>query len=216
MDTPGAVFLACAVTVIGCLWYIRCLVFGTIRPPIAPWIVFSTTLGIGFWSYWHSPNHSLEGNIGNLTGLVSAGVNFVAILVEAACRRRLFVKFNRFQIWCLIVAGEILMLWFGLRFMIGGPAAAMVSNILTQVLMIVGYVALIERLYRMDDNNDSFITWLTVFAASVLSLVPAVDKHDLLGLLYSGRAVISSFIVVCLIVRIFIRAQKTQNASASA
>lgn len=201
---------------LGTLWYIWLVMRGRIEPLLTSWIIFATTMSIGFWSYWNSPVHSFKGNIGNLTGVGSTVPILLAVVITQTLRKNLRVKFNPFQTKCLLMAGGILCLWFALRFMIGNATAAAVSNVLTQILMVVGYVALAERLYNATKNTESLFTWIAITLASLFSMIPAIENSDKLGCIYGIRATITSLITVGLILRLLRRTKETQNASASA
>jgi len=199
--------------VLGTLWYIWLVVRRKIQPVLTSWIIFGTTMAIGFWSYWNSPTHSLVGNIGNLTGVVSAISILIAVSVVQLCKKELGVRFNRFQVKCLAAALGILISWGMLRFVIGNEVAAAISNVFTQILMIIGYIALAERLWNAEENSESLFTWSAIFLAALFSLIPAIVKSDLLGILYGARAAITSAITVYLILRILVKKRNLQGAS---
>ncbi len=212
MLSSAAVLLSVAGIGLGTAWYIYLALRGKIRPVLASWIIFGTTIAIGFWSYWNSPNHSLVGNIGNLSAIVSTGSILVAVALIQLCRKELRVKFSRFQVRCLIWSAGIVALWCILRFYVGNELAATISNVLTQILMVIGYTALAQKLWGQNEKTESLFTWASICISSILCLVPAIEKNDALGFLYGTRAAITSGITVCLILRTMMRERRPQGA----
>ena len=195
--------LTAVTMLVATVWYVYLVVRGRIAPVLASWIILATTMTLSYAAYWHAPNHTIAGNIGNLTGVVST----VAILASIIGREWKTgwgrSRFNAFQMQCLAGAGVIIVIWSILRFVIGGGSAAFISNVLTQILMVIGYVALVERLWTTRKERESLFSWTFIFLASSLSFGPALyPATDWLGLLYAFRATVTSGIAVWLISKI--------------
>lgn len=204
----AAVTLAAVASGLGTLWYIWLVIRNRVQPLLTSWIIFATTMTIGLWSYWNSPEHSLSGNIGNLVGVASTGSILLVVVIFQLFRDGPTAKFSDFQIKCLVATSGILGLWAILRFVIGNEIAATISNVLTQCLMVVGYVALAERLWKADKKTESIFFWSMMFLASAFSLIPAIMKSDWLGLVYGGRSTLTSATTIYLVFRIVAKAKQ--------
>lgn len=180
-------------------WYCYQLMNGRVRTVLSGWIILSTTMVLGFTSYWFSPVHTWTGNIGNLVGVASTLSVFVTVLMTNP-----EWKFNSFQKMLLKLAGSIMIVWVILRILWSGDVAAIVVNVLTQVLMTIGYVAFFEKLLgqirREERHTESLVLWGGVFASTLTAIPPAVMNVDWLGMLYLLRAVITSGLTFSMIV----------------
>jgi hypothetical protein len=90
-----------------------------------------------------------------------------------------------------------------------------VSNILAQIVMVIGYTPLVVRLDQERQEMESVTMWLSICAASFTGLVAAWMKTDALGYIYAGRGALSSAIVVYLVMKIRLPNSPLFNRSAS-
>ncbi|MBX4189273.1 hypothetical protein KW785_01600 [Candidatus Parcubacteria bacterium] len=192
---------------LGTIWYIYLVLTNRVRPVAASWIILAATMTLGLVSYWLSAKHSLAGGIGNITGAASTDSIIFAVLWM---RRKEKLIFSPIQRQCLQMAGVILVVWGILKFLVGGSTAATIANVLTQIVMVVGYVPLVERLKATHKDTESLFTWSMICLASGISMLPAVVNHDYLGVLYGLRAVLTSGIAVYLVYSIRYVWPKTQ------
>lgn len=176
--------------------YIYLAIRGEIIPALASWIVLGGTMTLSFATYWTSPEHSIVSNASNAASVLSA----VAILITVAWLQRGSVKFSYFQIWCLRIAGSICAFWVILVW--GLHRTGMVPNILTQVLMLVGYIVTAEKLWHATKNTESFFTWWCITVASAIAIFTAIVSKDHLATLYAIRATLASGTLVWLMYRI--------------
>lgn len=183
------------------LWYDYLTLRRKIRPAVAHWFVLNTAMSLAFWTYWNAPEHSLVGNIGNFTGMLSTNLNFFVVLWARWRDNELKYEFTPFQKKSLFFAVSIVALWFVLRYVVGSSYAAIIANLLTQVLMLVGYIMLIQRLQKSVQHSESMVVWASIFAASTFSFFPAFLKGDWLAMLHATRGTVSSAPVVWLIWR---------------
>ena len=195
----SAVISAVLVTV-GTVWYILVALRGTkVKPVLASWIVLGSTMTLSFATYWTSPKHSLVSNACNAAGVLST-LSILVLAIWLSWKKGGPVSFSRFQKWCLVVSGLIAAFWVVLVWGLGG--SGIVPNILTQVLMIVGYLVTAEKLWSAPKNTESFFTWYCLMVASAIALYTATVSSDELAMLYSVRALVASATLVVLMHRI--------------
>ncbi len=196
-----AIFMA-----VGTMWYIYLVLANRIKPVLTAWIIISVTMTLGLVSYWLSPAPTFAGGIGNMTGAVSTD----SIILAVVWKNRSF-SFSSFQKKCLAMAGAILIIWGILRFIVGGEIAAAVSNILTQVVMVIGFTPLVERLWKTRADTEALFTWSMVCLGAICAMIPPIIGGDFLGFLYGARGAITAGLVSWLV--FMIRYRWNQNPS---
>jgi amino acid transporter len=170
------------------------------KPVLATWILMLTVFTLATWMYWHSPSHSLAGNIGTTVGFANILVIFVGVLfVRLRDGDKLFA-FNPFQKKCLAAGAVIVVFWC-----VTGDGER--AYYLTQGLAFVGYLATVERLFKAQRNTEPLLFWVLLFLACLASVYPAVFMHDKLAKVYLWRSVPSTAIVIVLILRLKRREQ---------
>lgn len=181
----------------GTIWYMYVTVTGEkVRPVLASWAVFACTMLLSFATYWTAPGHSIISNASNAASVLSA----VSMLFFLAYRERKKIVFSPFQKVCLKISGLIIIFWIVLVW--GFHGTGFVPNILTQVLMVIGYVVTVQKLLLANKNTESFGIWGCITVASAIALYTGIVSHDILAILYATRATVTSAIVVGLMYRI--------------
>lgn len=195
--------VSAVLAIVGAIWYIYVAFRGDkVKPVLASWIVLGGTMTLSFATYWTNPNRSLVSNAANAAGVLST----LSILVGCFwlhLRNGGVIRFSVFQKWCLVVSGLIAVFWMTLVW--GFRGTGLVPNILTQILMIVGYLVTVEKLWRATRNTESVFTWTCVLLASVTGLYVGIVSSDSLAILYAARATIASATIVWLMCRIELR-----------
>lgn len=207
------VLVAVAIWTAGTIWYIRQILGGQFKPTLPAWIIMSTTTILGLVSFFLAPNPTFESGIGFIAGAASSLSVFSVILYQVLHEKHA-IQFNRFQKACLIIATQIVVVWIGLKFLVNGELASFVANVLTQVLMTIGYISLAERLWYAEKRVESLFFWTTIFLGGLCSLVVPIQEENALGIIYGLRASVTSLITVGLLLRIEGRKSRT-NRSAS-
>lgn len=185
---------------VGTSWYIYLAMKGVkVRPVLASWIVLAGTMTLSFATYWTAPKHSLVSNAGNAIGVVSTVANMLTAL-WIDLKQGKGITFTKFQKKCLWAALIIAIYWMVLVW--GLKGSGMIPNILTQVLMIIGYLVTIEKLWHAERNTESLFTWWCITFASAIALYTAVVSHDSLATLYAIRATVASGTIVLLMCRL--------------
>ena len=62
----------------------------------------------------------------------------------------------------------------------------LVTNFLIQSILVIAYFPVVQRMLKTRENNESFIIWLGMLIAPVLSLL---SSKGLLATVYSVRAI---------------------------
>ena len=193
--------------IVGTVWYVRLALKGEkVKPVLASWIVLSGTMTLSFATYWTTPNHSLVSNACNAISVLSTG----SILVSAIwlnAKQGKGVSFTRFQKVCLWISLAIAIFWIVLVW--GLKGTGIIPNILTQVLMLIGYLVTAEKLWHAQRNSESLFTWWCILLAGATALYTGIVSHDNLVILYAARTTFGTIVLVWLMYR---AERKSQHA----
>jgi hypothetical protein len=185
--------------IVGTIWYVYLALNEIkVKPVLASWIVLSGTMTLSFATYWTTPNHSLVSNACNAISVFSVG----SILITALWlnfKQGKGVSFSNFQKGCLWVSFAITILWAVLVW--GLKGTGVIPNILTQVLMLIGYLVTAEKLWHAKSNSESLFTWWCILLAGVSALYTGIVSHDNLAILYAARTTFGTVILVWLMYR---------------
>lgn len=191
--------VSATLSVAGTSWYIWLVIRIKVRPTLASWIVFSGTMLLSFSTYWTSPTRSLVSNAANAAGVLST-VSILSVVWFCHWQRGGKLSFTSFQKWSLLTAGLIALLWVVLVWGLRGTGV--LPNILTQVLMIIGYLVTVQKLWRAKSNTESYGLWGCLLLASVVGLYTGLVSKDNLAILYCSRATVATATIVWLMYRI--------------
>ncbi len=183
----------------GTIWYIYLAVKGDkVKPVLASWIVIGSTMSLSFATYWTTPKHSLVSNACNAASVINCvSILFIALWLNH--KQGKGFAFTKFQKNCLWISFMIMIFWIVLVW--GLKGTGIIPNILTQILMVIGYLVTAEKLWYADRNSESLFTWWCITIASAIALYTATVSHDGLALLYAIRATIASATLVWLMHR---------------
>lgn len=188
---------------IGTAWYIYQTVYGSkVKPVLASWIVLAGTMTLSYATYWTTPKPSLVANACNGVSVLST-IGALGAAYWYSKRAGKSVQFSPFQVRCLQAAAIIATLWIILVW--GLSKSGLMPNVLTQVLMIVGYLVTAEKLWHAKENTESVLTWSAIALASGIAIYTAWVSADPLAGLYSVRAFVAATTIVLLMWRIELR-----------
>ena len=191
--------LSATTVVVGSVWYIYlALVSKKVKPVLAAWIVNGVETILSFATYWTAPKHSFVSNAYNATSILTINAILVAAVILMR-REKKGLSFSPFQIKCLWCSALITIFWVVLVW--GFRGTGIVPNILMQVMMLIGYFVIAERLWRATANTESLFAWWCIVLASLAGMVTAAMSHDWLASLFAGRTLFGSFILVLLMHR---------------
>ncbi|MFA5872282.1 MAG: hypothetical protein WC858_06230 [Parcubacteria group bacterium] len=163
-------------------------------PVLATWILFLAASFLSFWTYWNTREHSLIGNMTNFSDLIAVTVILGSILIARGKESRL--GFTKFQFFCLIASGIILILWKL------GNFSPKTSNMLLQTIMTIAYFPTLGKLWSAKNNPEPIEVWSGVMIVSSLGLGLSISENNIPGIVYAGRSLFFSSIIVALIARI--------------
>ncbi|HNW71864.1 MAG TPA: hypothetical protein PKK70_02990 [Candidatus Paceibacterota bacterium] len=169
-----------------------------IFPALSTWIIFLCGVGLSFVTYIISEKNDLSSGVLNTIDLLNVVVVTIAIILWG--KRSLHLK--PFEKWYLVAVG--LIIFYGI---ITGDAWS--SNILTQVLISVGYFPTIHGLLKSRVNTESFIGWGINLLVSFFALYPASVNGNLLAIIYATRAAV--LISVLLIIMVYCELTKKKK-----
>lgn len=158
-----------------------------IVPILSTWIAFFVGTGLSFTTYVLAANWDIRSGINNTVDFAS----MLIILIVTLCWSKPQMRFRPFEKWYLL--GVATIVFYGII-----SANAWISNILTQVLMTIGYIPTVHNLIQQKKNTESFFTWSCGLVASILSLYPALSDGNKLAVLYSTRGVVSVILLLSL------------------
>jgi len=169
-------------------WYCWLTYKQRIKPALAMWIFFTIAVGISLTTYMKSDQFSLLDNILNTTDLALTAIVSVAIYLFGDHTTR----FSRFDKGCLIAVLVIVLFWFITK-------NHFVTHALTQGILVIAYFPVISRLWKTRENGESFVIWIGMLLAPVLSLL---SSKGMLATIYSVRAIICILILLMLMLRV--------------
>lgn len=185
------------ITILLTVRYVWQLVKKEIKPALAMWIMFSVAIGMSLITYLSESNFGFLNNILNTVDVFYVVTVFVAVAIFGDKSSRI----TRFDKGCLLVVLIIVIFWFFTQ-------NHLVTNILIQGILVIAYFPVVKRLFETRENNESFLIWIGMFIASVLSLL---SSKGLLATVYSVRAIICVGSLLLLMLWIEVSARKKQK-----
>jgi len=176
-------------------WYCWLTYKQKIKPALAMWIFFTIAVGISLATYLKSDHFSLLDNILNTTDLALTLIVSIAISIFGDHTSR----FSRFDKGCLIAVSIIVLFWFITK-------NHFVTHALTQGILIIAYFPVISRLWKTRKNGESFVIWIGMLLAPVLSLL---SSKGTLATIYSVRAIVCILLLLMLMLRVEYLKQKS-------
>ena len=158
-----------------------------IKPALAMWVFFSIAVGGSLVTYLSSGDYSLLDNILNTSDLVLVVIVSVFVFIFGDRSTR----FNRFDIGCLVAVLGIMAFWLISQHHV-------VSHVSIQVILVIAYFPVINRIWKSNENTESFAAWIGLFLTPCISLL---SSKGVLATIYSLRAIISTSILLALMVR---------------
>ena len=169
-------------------WYCWLTYKQRIKPALAMWIFFTIAVGISLITYMKSDHFSLLDNILNTTDLALTTIVSIAIYLFGDHTTR----FSRFDKGCLVAVLVIVLFWFVTKNHI-------VTHALTQGILVIAYFPVISRLWKTRENGESFVIWIGMLLAPVLSLL---SSKGTLATIYSVRAIVCILVLLLLMLRV--------------
>jgi hypothetical protein len=169
-----------------------------IKPALAMWVFFSIAVGGSLITYLSAGDYSLLDNILNTSDLVMVVTVSVFIFIFGDRSTR----FNRFDLGCFIAVLAILAFWIIFQHHV-------VSHVSIQVILVIAYFPVISRIWKSNENTESFAAWIGLFLNPCISLL---SSKGVLATIYALRAIISTSVLLALMVRAELK-QRTDKKS---
>lgn len=152
------------------------------------WLFFTIAVAISLTTYLKADNFSLLDNILNTTDMALTAIVTVAIYFFGDHTS----KFSRFDKGCLIAVLVIVFFWLVTKNHI-------VTHTLTQLILVIAYFPVVSRLWKTRENTESFVIWIGMLLAPVLSLL---SSKGTLATIYSVRAIVCIVLLLILMLRV--------------
>lgn len=159
------------------------------------WIFFTIAVGISLATYMKSDHFSLLDNILNTTDLALTVIVSIAIYIYGDHTSR----FSQFDKACLVAVTVIVLFWFITK-------NHFITHAMTQAILVIAYFPVVSRLWKTRENGESFVIWIGMLLAPVLSLL---SSKGLLATIYSVRAIICILVLLILMLRVEYLNQKS-------
>lgn len=150
------------------------------------WVFFTLAVGMSLFAYMKQDSHSLWDNVLNTTDLFFVSSVTLSIILFGDHSTR----FNRFDLGCLLVVALIVVFWFITH-------NHVITHLLVQGILVIAYFPVVSRMIRTRENNESYLIWGGMLAASVLALF---STEGGLANIYTIRAVVSILLLMGLMV----------------
>lgn len=182
----------------GTAWYIMLGINGIkVQPVLASWIVICGTMTLSFFTYLTSPNASVvKGACNGISVLTTLSILILSIWMGK--KKSQSIKFTPFQKFSLWTACAIALLWVAL---ISKNGTGIVPNILTQILILIGYAVTCQKLWYANRNTESLFCWWCIVLAALVALYTGIVSNDSLVILYAGRTLFGTGILLALMYR---------------
>jgi hypothetical protein len=163
------------ITILLTVKYIAQLVKKQTQPALAMWVMFSVAVAMSLTTYLLEGNYGFLDNIQNTVDLFYVISISVAILIFGDKSS----KISRFDIGCLVAVFLIVIFWIFTQ-------KHILTNFLIQSILVIAYFPVIQRMLKTRENTESFIIWIGMLLAPVISLI---SSKGLLATVYSVRAI---------------------------
>ena len=152
---------------------------------VSTWIIFLVGTLLSATTYTIAEKHDFKSGILNV---VDVG-EIVVVLVSLCLWGKHGIRLKRFEKWYL--AGAAIIVGYGF---VSGDAWS--SNILTQILITIGYVPTVHKLCAQKVNSESWFGWGGSFASSAVAIYPAVVDGNALAVIYAARAAVLTVMIL--------------------
>ena len=169
-----------------------------IKPALAMWLFFTIAVGGNLATYLSEGDYGLLDNILGTADILLVSLVTLAILLFGDKS----TKFNRFDLGCLAAVIVIVAFWLITQHHI-------VSNVCIQAILIIAYFPVVKRLWKTEENTESFAAWIGLLLAPIISLL---SSKGILATLYALRAILSTSFLLTLMVRVEWRTKRKRLA----
>jgi len=198
----STVLLTIILSVAATGYYLYCIKKRKADPSLTAWMLVTAMMCILSWMYLHSPRKSWTSNISMLFGTANVTVVLAVVLYTNIRRGTLRVAFDTVQKWCLAGGGVIAASWYYMYHVLGIASYRMLllAYCTVQLLGVVAYTAMVQKLLRTRRNSEPLFTWVVWLLGNFISIYPAwyaPNGHpDEFALIYLLRVIpLNTFLV---------------------
>ena len=170
---------------------------GAIKPALAMWVFFTIAVAGSLGTYLVDGDYALTDNILNSADLLLC--SYVAVVILLFGDRS--TRFSRFDLGCLAAVIAILLFWAITRRNVS-------TNLLIQSILVISYAPVVHRLWRSNENTESFAVWTALLLAPVLSLL---SSKGTLATVYAVRAIVCTGSLMMLMARAGVRGRRSRT-----
>lgn len=186
--------------IVGTLWYIYLIVIDEkVKPVIGSWIINCGAAVLSLFTYLTTPDHSLVSNATNTISVLTIS-SILAFAWVYGRKRGGKIVFNPFQKRSLFCSLVITILWVVIVW--GYHGTGILPNILTQIMMLVGYAVTAERLFLAEKNTEPLFTWWCILIASLVGLLTGIVSNNMLAILFTSRTFLGTAVLLSLMHRL--------------
>jgi hypothetical protein len=168
-----------------------------IDPSAPTWTIFLAGTALSITTYLLAENRDVRSGILNTVDAASC----LLILVFTLYWGDRHKQFDRFEKWCLVGAGGIVLFWAVSR-------QAWFANLITQGLITVGYAPTFRRMHKLRKKTESFTGWMIGLATGCAGLYPAIKGGNTLATVYAIRTIVMISAVLIVTAAYHFRAKK--------
>jgi len=147
-----------------------------ISPALSTWLIFLTGVLLSFATYIVAEDKDFQSGILNTADVFTVSIIVFSIVIFG----NISVTFKTFEKKYLIGASGIILFWVLSK-------NSFTSNLLVQIIMVIGYFPTIQNLIKEKRNTESFSAWILVLLAGIIALYPAINGGNLLAVIYASR-----------------------------
>jgi len=174
--------------------YCQKIVRGQAHPTITTWIIFELGVVMSLVTYFSAREHSVVKNVTNASDCVMVSAILITLFVKRWGEK---LRFSRNEHVCLAISAVAFVAWAISR-------DPIIGNIGFQVVMVVAYGPLVERLWlwKKIRSPEPFSNWAASALAGFFGFCAAFAGRDGLAMLYPARSALFCIFVLFLIKRI--------------
>lgn len=180
--------------IMGAIYYCTEIKRGIINPAPATFIIIAGTFSLSLFMYTKKPNWSFLANIGLSSAFISAWIICIYLSVKLLLEKKFLLSINKWQKYSLIMVSIIFGVWLI-------TDNAFISYIMLQISALIGYIPVIQKLWKAKKNSESIIFWSSLMLSSMTASYAAYLKNDIEAWIYIFRAVPSTLLVIILILK---------------
>lgn len=179
--------IVCLVLIIGNIGYIKKIIQEIVVPTKSTWIIFSIVTSLSVSSF-------LTNKFDLVSGAYGIADFFGCLLILATTliySQKSKISFKSFEKYYLVGALICVLFWI----ISDNPFQ---TNLLVQTLIIIGYIPTIHNILSSKKSSESKLIWTIWGIGAFLSLYPAIEKQNILAIVYSLRATTMCLLIIFL------------------